>query len=215
VSLSPLTDRQRETYRFLVSYLESNERPPTLMEIATGIGVRSVNSVIKLLGHLEEKGYVSREPGRSRGLRILVGHSGNQTANPNGISVPIRLLHRKSGGQVISQNEDEIVIDQLFLRGLAKPGSCFLARVSDHGSGPDGIRRGDLVLVEPGTSDRFVTGDLILVQSRDDYLARRFVDSGKKGLLRASDRTFPTLSLDDCDRQISVSGRIVAVMRHL
>jgi len=198
-----------------VTYLESNERPPTLLEIASAIGVRSVNSVIKLLGHLVEKGYISRDPGRARGLRILSGRDIEPAAGRSGINVPIRRLHEKTGGTVISQNEAEVVVDRLFLRGLSKPGSCFLARVNDHGSGPDGIRRGDLVLVEPGTTDRYITGDLILVQNGDEYLARRFVDSGDKGLLRASDRTFPTISLDTCDRHISVTGRIVAVMRHL
>jgi repressor LexA len=61
----PLTPRQQKVLEVLRVMTEANGFPPTLMEMAATLGVRSEGTVCELLGILEKKGYV-RRAGMSR-----------------------------------------------------------------------------------------------------------------------------------------------------
>jgi repressor LexA len=67
----PLTARQREVLSFIGAFSMANGFPPTVREIAVGLGLRSTRSVQEHLARLQGKGYISRVPGISRGIRIL------------------------------------------------------------------------------------------------------------------------------------------------
>ena len=65
-----LTPRQSEILRFIREFLDVNEYPPTIREIAATEGI-TPNAVSDHLHALERKGAINREPGKARGLRIL------------------------------------------------------------------------------------------------------------------------------------------------
>jgi SOS-response transcriptional repressor LexA len=183
------------------------------MEIAAAMRVRSVNSVLKILGRLEKKGYISRESGKARSLRLLVNgrtrHSGSQQA----VALPIRTADTRS--RFDNAPVDDLYVDRIFLRGLSQPGKCFVARVADHGADPDGIRSGDFVVVEPVQRQRLVSGDLVLCRNRGFFLARRFVDAGEHGLLLAADTTFPSIPIQADTAETIIEGRVAGVLRRL
>ena len=66
-----LTPRQREILAFVQKFSGERGFPPTMREIAAHFGIRSLNGVSDHLGALERKGYVERQPGSPRGLRLL------------------------------------------------------------------------------------------------------------------------------------------------
>ena len=66
------TERQTECYAFIVCYMKNNRKPPTIREIADGLGCTSSNSASQLLGALESKGWLKREPeNQSRNIVLL------------------------------------------------------------------------------------------------------------------------------------------------
>ena len=69
--MTDLTDRQREILVYLVSFLRSFQRPPTLREIGQDMEIGSTNGVNDHLVALEKKGYIRREGYRARSIRIL------------------------------------------------------------------------------------------------------------------------------------------------
>lgn len=67
----PLTERQAAILRWVVAYIERFNYPPTVREIASAFGIRSTNGMTDHLLALQRKGWVHRDKGLSRGLRVL------------------------------------------------------------------------------------------------------------------------------------------------
>ena len=66
-----LTERQREVLRFIESKIDQGI-PPTQAEIQDHFGFESRNASTRHLEVLEGKGYISRERGKSRSIRVLI-----------------------------------------------------------------------------------------------------------------------------------------------
>ena len=68
---SDLTPKQHEILVFLKDFAEQNNRSPLIREIQEALGDKSTKSVAFKLNALQQKGYIKREKGKHRGIRIL------------------------------------------------------------------------------------------------------------------------------------------------
>ena len=66
--MDALTDRQLEVLRFIARQIEDNGYPPTIREIGEALDIRSTNGVNDHLKALERKGFLTRDPVKSRAL---------------------------------------------------------------------------------------------------------------------------------------------------
>ncbi len=66
-----LTERQRIVLEEVARLTESLGWPPTIREIGESLGISSTNGVRQHLKALEQKGYLIREPGTARGIRLI------------------------------------------------------------------------------------------------------------------------------------------------
>jgi SOS-response transcriptional repressor LexA len=57
-------------YRFLEDYADEHGGSPTVREIAAGCFV-SVGTVMRHLDRMENLGWISRQPGKARSIRLL------------------------------------------------------------------------------------------------------------------------------------------------
>jgi repressor LexA len=60
-----------EILHAIEDYWREHGRPPTIREIGSLVGITSCGYVAHHVAMLERQGLLSREPGRSRGLRVL------------------------------------------------------------------------------------------------------------------------------------------------
>jgi DNA-binding MarR family transcriptional regulator len=67
--LPPVTEKQGKCLQFILSYFLENRFYPTQREVALAMGVRS-NTAEMYIQPLESKGYLVREPGRQRNIRL-------------------------------------------------------------------------------------------------------------------------------------------------
>ena len=58
-------------YQFIRQFIAREAVAPTLQEIASGLGTRSRGVVHRTLHKLQEKGYITIESGKKRGIRIV------------------------------------------------------------------------------------------------------------------------------------------------
>ena len=63
--------RQKAIYEYIGEYIENNSYPPTIREIAEGVGLSSPATVHGHLSRLKNKGFVDFEPTRPRTLRLI------------------------------------------------------------------------------------------------------------------------------------------------
>lgn len=66
----PPTERQLRTLYWLHVTIQDLGYAPTIREVMRGLGYHSTNATEEVLGALQRRGFITREPGRSRTLRL-------------------------------------------------------------------------------------------------------------------------------------------------
>ena len=192
-----LTAVEQEVYRFLLDFLSDRTFQPSFREIAKYCRIASTKSVADILVSLERKGYVEREPGRSRGVTLLGFAGGSGT-------IPIPVV-RVLAGQPGLETDDHMTLD----RRLVPSDDAFLVRVSREDAPEIGVRLGDLVLVHP--SSRARDGDVAIVRVADEVLVRTMHRRGSTLVLDAPGAGEPCeLGPDD---DYAVLGVLAGVIR--
>lgn len=138
-----LNDIERRILDYMVSYLKANTYQPSIREIGERFGIKSTKTVSEHLQALAEKGFLERDPSRSRGVRIL-----GVDLSPDAVSLPCysALPDDRSlmGGQ---PTETHLTLD----RRLAGVRGAFLVRAQGDELVTLGVEAGDYVLIEPLT----------------------------------------------------------------
>jgi repressor LexA len=67
----PLNDLERRVLDYVVEYLRNNTYQPSIREIGREFSIKSTKTVSELLQSLAVKGWIERDPSRSRGVRLL------------------------------------------------------------------------------------------------------------------------------------------------
>lgn len=65
-----LTDRQTEALDFIKGFIRQNNYPPSLQDIAEGIGVGSRSQAHAVVTQLENKGKITRARYRARSIQV-------------------------------------------------------------------------------------------------------------------------------------------------
>lgn len=66
-----LTERQHDVLRAIRTATKSHGYPPSLRELCGALGLKNVNAIKWHLIALERKGYIERDRGISRGIRLV------------------------------------------------------------------------------------------------------------------------------------------------
>jgi repressor LexA len=155
----PLTSLERRILDYLVEYLRKNTYQPSIREIGKRFGIKSTKTVSEYLQSLADKGWVERDPSRSRGVRLI-----SLELNPETVTVP-RL------GNGVS---DDVPVALELDRQLAGANGTFCVAMHGDGLAGDGIQDGDLLLVEPADAAEYEDGDLVCYLQEDDAKVERY-----------------------------------------
>lgn len=208
--MEPLSDRQRQIYEFIVSYLEEHDRPPTNREIGRAVGIESTGHVDYHLGALERKGYLQREANTSRGLRLM--HPPSTMPILRRVQA-IPIVGAIAAGRPIeaSANPDEVIE----LSATLVPEGAYALRVRGKSMIEDMIDDGDIVIVQPQPTAN--NGDVVvalLTNGPSEYgeatLKRFFREQGRVRLQPANPGMEP-IYVREQDMQIQ--GKVVALFR--
>ena len=136
----PLTQTERRVYEYLIDFLAEHTYQPSIREIGRRFRIKSTKTVSDILQALARKGFIERDPSRSRGVR-LVGYTGvgGTTALPYYAS-----LAAGDPAAEPSARLGHCVID----RRLASDRS-FMVRVQGDAYKAHGVLDGDYVVIDP------------------------------------------------------------------
>jgi len=190
-----LTKRQSEVLRYIQSGVLKNGYPPTLREIASFFKIQSVRTIFDHIVALEKKGYLKRDRGKRRGLRIL-----------RNIQLPV-IGEISAGSPMAPLNiEDYIELDK-FLNA-----EHLFLKVKGDSMVEDGIRDKDIVVVKPQKVVR--DGDIIACVIDGEVLVKRFKrNNGKVMLLPANKDMEPLVIKENEGKRLEVIGKVVALLR--
>lgn len=210
----PLTQRQNRAYDFIEQYLDRHQKPPTLQEIGDALDISSTNGVYKLLGQLEQKGWIEREKHKARSIQ-LTGRDRDPLTRGTGareLSVvsrtpsnePERLRERPVG---------TLSVDPRLLRDAQNPADCFLGRADDDGLAEAGIKKGDLLVIEEVEWDDLENETLVAVLVEDRLLARTFEFANRKIHLRPAAPHYTEDTFSPPNPDYYVIGRVLGLLR--
>jgi repressor LexA len=202
--MEELTSRQREMFGFVRDFTGSHGYPPTIREIQQHFGLHSTKGVKDHIDKLVAKGYLVREDGSARALRIPGGGSSGEA-----VSVP--LVGSVAAGLPLLATEN--VEDYYRVsRRLGGGGGTFLLRVSGDSMKDAAILDGDMVLVR---QQPFVEqGEIAVVLVDDEATVKRFYRYRDRIELVPENPSFGTMSFGP-DDGVMVVGKVIGVFRTL
>ncbi len=153
-----LTEREQTTLQFIVDFYAKSRKSPLLTEIAEGLGIQSKGVVHRYLSSLKEQGYIRRHQ-KHRGIE-LVDH-------PNYDELP--LLGRIAAGKPIEAIENRELINFAHLLGGT---NRYVLQVKGHSMIDEGIRSGDLVVIEQAKMARSNQIVVALIDNHEATLKR-------------------------------------------
>src|SRR5215218_5566275 len=135
-----LTPLEGSVYNYLLDFTAENTYQPSIRDIGRQFQIKSTKTVSDLLQSLAKKGYIERDPSRSRGVR-LVGFRGAVGATP----VPYYgRIHAGKPALLPEHRDGFITIDRRFLPS----DRVFFLKVTGDSMTGRAISDGDFVMVD-------------------------------------------------------------------
>lgn len=204
----PLTTRQKSVYEFIESYILQKGYGPTVREIAEAVHLSSPSTVHVHLKTLEEKGYIVRDPLKSRSIALLGKHEQEEafgsTGSSNTLSLP--LVGNVAAGEPILAEHNVETTMQLPTEIVGDSASFILA-VHGESMIEAGINDGDYVVVKEQQVAR--NGEIIVALIDDGATVKRFYKENDHIRLQPENSTMDPIITRDC----AIVGKVVAVLR--
>lgn len=199
-----LTKRQQQIYEFIREKILSSSIPPTMREIGHRFSIASTNGVRDVLGVLEKKGYIRRQPYLSRSIELV-----EQPVVP-AQAVPI--LGRVAAGMpllAVENLDGHFAVDRSFL----PTGEVFSLRVTGDSMIEEGIHDGDYVLVRKQDTAR--RGEIVVAVIGDEATVKKFYPQRGKVRLEPANPAYGPIIVEKNAPGFFIAGRVVGLMRRM
>lgn len=197
--------RRMKILRFLARRDSRGEGAPSLREVSAAVGFKSSRSAFVHLRRLEEAGYVEREGGRARGVRLTGRGWEAATADD------VRLLGRIAAGrglEAVAEGEAYSLATELF--GSRSGKGRYLLRVVGQSMARAGIEEGDLLVVEEDDSPPDGAVVVALVEGGEEVMVKRLYREGGRVRLRSENDGYEDITLPA--EAVLVQGRVLYVV---
>ncbi|HEY9428666.1 MAG TPA: transcriptional repressor LexA [Gemmatimonadaceae bacterium] len=200
--LEPLTNVERKVYHYLIDFLSENTYQPSVRDIGAKFRIKSTKTVSELLQSIADKGYIERNPSRSRGVHLR-GYAGARKTQP----VPFYGKIAAGEPALLEENlESFITMDRRF---LPSERVFFLEACGDSMRGR-GIFDGDYILVDPDGTPR--DGDVVAARLGEDGTVKTLTHQGGRVVLESANAADRDITVSP-DQSFTVLGVVAGVFR--
>lgn len=199
--MSELTKKQQAVLAFLQQRAQDG-LPPTVREICTAAGIKSTSTVHAYLKTLEEEGYISRQSGLNRAIRV--NNADGTAAMPPQNRVPL-IGHVTAGMPILAVEEVE---DYVPYSGSYDVRELFALRVRGTSMINAGILDGDVVIVH--RTPVAENGDIIVALIGEEATVKRFFKENGHFRLQPENPDFEPIIVPE----VSVLGKVVSLVRY-
>lgn len=204
----PLTTRQKSVYEFIESYILQKGYGPTVREIAEAVHLSSPSTVHVHLKTLEEKGYIDRDPLKSRSIALPGKHEQEEAfgsaGSSNTLSLPL-VGNVAAGEPILAEHNVETTLQ--LPTEIVGDSASFILAVHGESMIEAGINDGDYVVVKEQQVAR--NGEIIVALIDDGATVKRFFKEKDHIRLQPENSTMDPIITRDC----AIVGKVVAVLR--
>lgn len=199
-----LTPHQRTVLNYITEFQNKRGYSPSLADLAVAFGVRSKNSIAKVVNTLVAEKQIEKDPkGR---IKIV------SMPSPDDAPLPLTLplfgpIAAGFAAPVEEHAEEQITIENYLVKHRA---STFLLRVKGDSMIGAGIHEGDLVVVERSKQPK--PGDIVVGVLDGEFTLKRLKKDKGKFYLQAENPDYPDLFALD---ELKVAGVVVGLMRKM
>jgi repressor LexA len=164
----PLSQIERRVYHYLLDFLAENTYQPSIREIGKRFRIKSTKTVSDILQSLSEKGYIERDPSRSRGVKLLGFAAAARTQ-------PVPVFNRIAAGEpalLPEYRQGYLTLDRRFVPS----DDVYALRIKGDSMMGRSICSGDFVLVNPSARAR--DGEIVAARIGDEVTVRTLTHRG-------------------------------------
>ncbi len=194
-----ITPTESKVLSAIKSWQEKHGEAPLLREINQELNYSHPNALARYIASLEEKGYLSRQPGKRRGIKLL----------EDLIPVPVRGTVMAGPLTEEEQREGEF----MYLPVSNVPNRLsYILKVKNNSMEPT-FHPGDYVLVNP--SKTFKHNDIVVAIADSENTLKRFYKSPDgQAVLMPDNRNYPPIVFGS-DQEVNVQGVVVGKIGHV
>lgn len=211
--MEPTTKRQQAVLNVIEQCIREKGYGPTVREICQVLNLSSPSTVHVHLRALEDKGYIKRDPLKSRSIALTYAldnepeaTSVSSTQYDNIISVP--LIGDVAAGTPILA-EQNITDTMMLPTEIVGDSPSFMLSVHGESMIEAGINDGDYVVVREQKVAN--NGDIVVAMIDDGATVKRFYKEQNYIRLQPENSSMDPIITTDC----SIAGKVVAVFRRI
>lgn len=195
--MKQLNDSQLKILEFLKERM-SEGVPPSVREICDATGLKSTSTVHGYLRVLEERGYITRESGVNRAIRIA--------GSDKTMQVP--LLGVVTAGMPILAVEEVEGYVPYSSPSVVDPKTIFALRVKGDSMVNAGILDGDIIIVRQTPVAQ--NGEIVVALIEDEATVKRFYKEDGHFRLQPENDDYAPIIVD----QVYILGKVVSLIRN-
>ncbi|HLG20403.1 MAG TPA: transcriptional repressor LexA [Bdellovibrionota bacterium] len=196
-----LTDIQKKVLEYIEREVGEGGTAPSLREICHHFRFNAVGTAQDHVRALIQKGYLERDSGKARGLRLAGRHRAASSSVP--------LLGAIAAGN--PREAAEIMLGSIPVPSrLTKKGNLFALRVEGDSMIGAGIHDGDVVIARQ--QNEAENGDIVVVLVDGSATVKRFEKRGTKLLLLPENPAFKPIPIQS--ESSIIQGKVVAIQRY-
>ena len=194
--MKPLNEKQQKVLTFLKERAQDG-LPPSVREICTATGIKSTSTVHAYLRLLEDEGYISRQSGLNRAIRL-----------PGESVMRVPLLGKVTAGiPILAVEQVEEYVP--YSGGGYHAGDLFALRVSGTSMINAGILDKDIVIVKKTPVAE--NGDIVVALIGDEATVKRIYREKDHIRLQPENDAFEPIIV----KEVVVLGKVVSLLRNV
>ncbi len=201
--MQPLKEKERLVFEYISESINRHGFSPSVRDIQAQLGIKSTSTVHAYLAKLEEKGYIRKENGKSRTLRI------DSSEREERRTVKVPLLGKVTAGMPILAVENfEGNIEFPTMNRSYHPSELFALKVRGESMIEAGILDGDIVIVrkEPSADN----GQIVVALTEEGATVKTFYKENGHFRLQPENSSMEPIIVDE----VYILGRVISVQRY-
>lgn len=211
-----LTKKQKAVLECIEDCIAKKGYGPTVREICAEIGLSSPSTVHVHLKALEEKGYIERDPLKSRSIMLKQNDQGQPVRRNEGNvlspsfskTIDVPLVGNVAAGEPILA-EENITETMSLPIDIVGDSASFMLSVRGESMIEAGINDGDYVVVKQQQTAN--NGDIVVAIIEDGATVKTFYKESDHIRLQPENSTMEPIIVTNC----AIAGKVVAVFRRL